>query len=76
MSDRPMADWEVTVAMWEDLINLAAFQIVHGPLHGYLRYRYLRFGIPETEPVPAGVDLSRISLPMWRRPTESEADRG
>ena len=57
-----------TIAMWEDLIHLAAFQIVHGPEAGYRRFRYLRFGVPERVPIPAGVDVSHITMPpMIRR---------
>ena len=61
-NDEPVPEWEVTVAMWEDLINLAAFQIIHGREAGYRRFRYLRFGTPETEPIPDGVDLNKIVL--------------
>jgi hypothetical protein len=59
-------DHELTIAMWEDLIHLAAFQIIHGREAGYRRFRYLRFGTPETEPLPPGVDLDGpIQLPIW-----------
>lgn len=61
MSDEPTTD--ETIAMWQDLINLAAFQIVHGPEAGYRRFRYLRFGTPESEPIPPGVDVSKIHMP-------------
>lgn len=59
----PDYDWEVTARMWADLVYLAAFQIVHGPEAGYRRFRYLRFGTPESEPVPPGVDLTKITMP-------------
>ena len=60
--------WQVTAQQWEDLINLAAFQLVHGPERGYRRFRYLRFGTPESDPIPDGVDVSKITMPpMFRR---------
>ena len=63
----PLRPWEVVVAQWEDLINLSAFQMVHGPLRGYLRFRYLRFGTPESEPVPAGLDFTKpFPLPIFK----------
>ena len=64
--DEAMVDnaaWEHTVAMWQDLIELCALQIVHGPEAGYRRFRYLRFGTPEGVPIPPGVDVSKISMP-------------
>ena len=61
-------DWETTVSQRQDLIHLAAFQMIHGPLAGYLRFRYLRFGTPETDPVPAGLDFTKpFPLPIWTR---------
>lgn len=64
-------NWQAIVEMWEDLIYLSAFQVIHGNRNGYLRYRLLRFGIPETDPVPEHLDFSKpFPLPISMHPSE------
>lgn len=61
--DEPEPTTDEIISMWQDLIELAAFQIVHGPEWGYRQFRYLRFGTPRDAPIPPGVDLTKITLP-------------
>lgn len=67
---QPDTEWEPTtdevIEMWEDMVMVCAFQMVHGVEAGYRRFRYLRFGVPESAPLPAGVDL-RVQLPIFTR---------
>lgn len=63
MPDQPSTD-EV-ISMWQDLIHLAAFQTIHGAEAGYRRFRYLRFGTPESEPVPP--EALHIEWPIYPR---------
>lgn len=55
-----------TIDQMDDLIKLSAFQVVHGVEAGYRRFRYLRFGTPESDPLPEGVDLDCRRIPPWR----------